>query len=189
MARRRGQIRISDEIWDIFDAASILMANPVTTPVSSPALDMFARLVRAHSAVTRLLSAQLQVEHGLTINAYEALLRLSRAEGDRMRRIDLAESLLLTASGITRLLDGLERAGYVANETCDTDRRVSYPVLTDAGRAKLLEAQDSHIASVRALLGERYSDEELTQLIALLDRLPGVDPGTTGEDCTAGPAS
>ena len=98
---------------------------------------MFARLLRAHSAVTRLLSAQLQEQHGLTINAYEALLRLSRAEGDRMRRIDLAESLLLTASGVTRLLDGLERSGLIANEQCDADRRVSYPVLTEKGREKL----------------------------------------------------
>ena len=106
-----------------------------------------------------------------------------------MRRIDLAESLLLTASGITRLLDGLERAGYISNETCDSDRRVSYPVLTDSGRAKLLEAQESHIASVRALLGERYTDEELAELIALLDRLPGVGPDVSGEDCTAGPPS
>jgi DNA-binding MarR family transcriptional regulator len=162
------------------------MADQATTTFTSPALDMFARLLRAHSAVTRLLSQQLQVEHGLTINAYEALLRLSRAEGDRMRRIDLAESLLLTASGVTRLLDGLERAGYVSNETCDSDRRVSYPVLTESGRAKLLEAQESHIASVRALLGERYTDEELGHLIALLDRLPGVGPEVSGEDCRAG---
>lgn len=164
------------------------MTDLVQTPVSSPALDVFVRLLRAHSAVTRLLSAQLQEEHGLTINAYEALLRLSRAEGDRMRRIDLAESLLLTASGITRLLDGLERAGLIGNEQCDTDRRVSYPVLTDKGRTKLSEASESHIAAVRALLGERFSDEELGQLIGLLDRLPGVDPGLSGEDCQAGPA-
>ena len=164
------------------------MSQQVTTPLSSPALDMFARLVRAHSAVTRLLSAQLQEEHGLTINAYEALLRLSRAEGDRMRRIDLAESLLLTASGVTRLLDGLERSGYIANEECASDKRVSYPVLTDRGRAKLVEASESHIGAVRALLGERYSDEELEQFILLLDRLPGVGPDASGEDCRAGDA-
>jgi DNA-binding MarR family transcriptional regulator len=163
------------------------MTQPATTPVSHPSLDVFARLLRAHSAVTRLLSAQLVEEHGLTINGYEALLRLSRAEGDRMRRIDLAESLLLTASGVTRLLDGLERSGCVANETCASDRRVSYPVLTDKGRRKLIEASESHISSVRALLGERYSDEELVQLIGLLDRLPGVDPGLSGADCQAGP--
>jgi len=158
------------------------------TSISSPALDVFVRLLRAHSAVTRLLSAQLQEQHGLTINAYEALLRLSREEGDRMRRIDLAESLLLTASGVTRLLDGLERSGLIANEQCEADRRVSYPVLTDQGRAKLVEASEFHVASVRTLLGERYSDEEFDQLIGLLNRLPGVDPEMTGEDCRAGPS-
>jgi DNA-binding MarR family transcriptional regulator len=161
--------------------------NPkVTTPVTHPTLDVFARLVRAHSAVTRLLNAQLQEEHGLTINAYEALLRLSRSEGDRMRRVDLAESLLLTASGVTRLLDGLERSGYITNEECAADRRVSYPVLTDKGREKLMAASESHINSVRALLGEQYSDEELQALIRLLDRLPGVDPDVSGEECNAG---
>jgi DNA-binding MarR family transcriptional regulator len=161
----------------------------VTTTVTHPSLDVFVRLLRAHSAVTRLLSAQLQEEHGLTVNAYEALLRLSRAEGDRMRRVDLAESLLLTASGVTRLLDGLERSGYVANEECAADRRVSYPVLTEKGRDKLVVASESHIGAVRALLGERYSDEELLDFIALLDRLPGVDPGVSGEDCRAGDPS
>ena len=159
-----------------------------TTPTSSPAMDAFARLLRSHAAVTRLLNSQLQEEHGLTINAYEALLRLSRAERDRMRRIDLAQSLLLTASGITRLLDGLERSGLIVNEQCDTDRRVSYPVLTEKGRAKLLEASESHIGAVRALLGERFTDEELRSLTALLDRLPGVGPEVSGENCRPGPA-
>ena len=160
----------------------------MTTPITSPAMDVFARLLRSHAAVTRLLNSQLQEEHGLTINAYEALLRLSRAEDDRMRRIDLAESLLLTASGITRLLEGLERSGLIANEQCDSDKRVSYPVLTEKGRAKLLAASESHIGAVRALLGERFTDEELQALTALLDRLPGVGPETSGEECRPGPA-
>jgi DNA-binding MarR family transcriptional regulator len=164
------------------------MSNQTTTPTTSPAMDVFARLLRSHAAFTRLLNSQLQEEHGLTINAYEALLRLSRSEGDRMRRIDLAESLLLTASGITRLLEGLERSGLIANEQCDTDKRVSYPVLTEKGRAKLVKASESHIGAVRALLGERFTDEELKSLTALLDRLPGVGPEVSGEDCRPGPA-
>jgi DNA-binding MarR family transcriptional regulator len=162
------------------------MSDLTTTTTASAAMDVFVRLLRSHAAVTRLLSSRLQEEHGLTINAYEALLRLSRAEGDRMRRIDLAESLLLTASGITRLLEGLERSGLIANEQCDTDKRVSYPVLTEKGRAKLVEASESHIAAVRALLGERFTDEELRDLTALLDRLPGVGPVLTEEDCRPG---
>jgi DNA-binding MarR family transcriptional regulator len=154
-----------------------------TTQTTSAALDAFVRLVRAHAAVTRLLSAQLQQEHGLTINAYEALLQLSRAE-EPMRRVDLANSLLLTASGVTRLLDGLERGGLIARKACPSDARASYTELTVAGRAKLDEASGSHVAAVRALLEERFEHDELDQLAALLNRLPGVDPSASGEDCT-----
>jgi len=77
------------------------------------------------------MNAELLAEHGLTINDFEALLHLSRAEEGRMRRVDLAEGLLLTASGVTRLLDGLEAAGYVERAACASDRRVVYAVITD----------------------------------------------------------
>ena len=67
-------------------------------------------------------------------------MRLARSDEGRMRRVDLSEELLLTASGITRLLDGLEAAGYVDRAACASDRRVVYAVITDAGRDKLEEA-------------------------------------------------
>ena len=139
------------------------------------------RLVRANAAVTRQLSAQLSADHGLNLSAYEALLRLARAPDSRLRRVDLANGLLLTAGGVTRLLDGLERDGLVARKECSSDRRVSYAVLTQAGRAKLREASKSHTRQIRELLGSLYDDDELSQLIALLDRLPDVDP--TGGSC------
>jgi DNA-binding MarR family transcriptional regulator len=140
-------------------------------------------LLRAHAATTRELSALLVAEHGLTINDFEALLRLSRAEGQRMRRVDLAGELLLTASGVTRLLDGLEAAGYVERAACASDRRVTYAVLTEAGAAKLREAADSHVAAVRALFDERFTEDELGQLGSLLARLPGAE-GTAEEACS-----
>jgi DNA-binding MarR family transcriptional regulator len=147
-----------------------------TSSETSVAIEAFVRLVRASAAVTRQLSAQLSADHGLSINAYEALLRLARAPDSRMRRVDLANGLLLTAGGVTRLLDGLERDGLVAREECSSDRRVSYAVLTESGRAKLREASKSHTRQIRELLGGTYDDDELTKLVALLDRLPGVDP-------------
>jgi DNA-binding MarR family transcriptional regulator len=159
------------------------MPPSATTPETSVAIEAFVRLVRASAAVTRQLSAQLNVDHGLSINDYEALLRLARAPDSRMRRVDLANSLLLTAGGVTRLLDGLERDGFVAREECPSDRRVSYAVLTEAGRDKLRDASQSHTRQIRELLGGTYDDDELAQLIALLDRLPDVDP--SGGDCTA----
>jgi DNA-binding MarR family transcriptional regulator len=152
-----------------------------TAPTTSPAIEAFVRLVRASAAVTRQLSAELNADHGMTINAYEALLKLARAPDRRMRRVDLADSLLLTASGVTRLLDGLERDGYVGREECPSDRRVTYAVLTKAGRDKLREADRTHTRQIRELLGAHYDDGELAQLATLLDRLPGVDPA--GETC------
>jgi len=137
-----------------------------------PAVDAFVRLLRVHASVTRQLSAQLQAEHGLTINDYEALLLLSRADGRRMRRVDLASTLLLTPSGVTRLLDGLEAAGLVERVLCDSDRRVAYAALTDAGHARLEAASASHVAAVRALFEAHLAPEELAQLTELLGRLP-----------------
>lgn len=136
------------------------------------------RLVRANVAVTRQLSAQLSADHGVSLSAYEALLLLARAPDSRLRRVDLASSLLLTAGGVTRLLDGLEREGFVAREQCSSDRRVTYAVLTKAGRDKLREASKSHTRQIRELLGGTFDEDELAQLVALLDRLPGVDPSS-----------
>jgi DNA-binding MarR family transcriptional regulator len=159
------------------------MASTTPTPATSVAIEAFVRLVRAHFAVTRRLSAQLSADHGLSLNAYEALLRLVRAPDSRMRRVDLANDLLLTAGGVTRLLDGLEREGLVAREECESDRRVSYAVLTKAGRDKLREASKSHTRQIRELLGGTFDDDELAQLAALLDRLPGVNPEDCAEEC------
>jgi DNA-binding MarR family transcriptional regulator len=146
------------------------------------AVDVWGRLLRGHAGTARHLSALLQAEHGLTINDYEALLLLSKAENNALRRIDLASRLVLTASGVTRLLDGLETAGYVAKQDCETDARVTYAVLTDDGREKLRQAGCSHVAAIRAVLEERYTCGELATLTELLSRLPGAaEPGS----CTA----
>jgi DNA-binding MarR family transcriptional regulator len=158
------------------------MSSQVLT--SQTSVSVFSRLLRAHSSLSRELSARLVTEHGLTINDYEALLHLSRAEEGRMRRVDMAGVLLLTASGVTRLLDGLEAAGLVERASCASDRRVTYAVLTEAGRTRLHEASLSHVAGVRAFFEARYSGEELEQLAGLLGRLPGATD-STHEDCTA----
>lgn len=137
----------------------------------------FVSLLHAHAAVTRQLNAQLTAEHGLTLSDFEVLLRLARAPERRMRRVDLAEEVVLTASGITRLLDGLERAGYVERAACASDRRVVYAVITDAGLAKLEEAAASHFAEIEELFGGRFDERELDELSSLLERLGTGDVG------------
>jgi DNA-binding MarR family transcriptional regulator len=132
-----------------------------------------SRLLRAHSSLTRELSARLVAEHGLTINDYEALLQLAHAENSSLRRVDLAERLMLTPSGVTRLLDGLERDGWVTKGQCDSDARVTYAVLTDEGRERLELAGRTHVAQIREIFVERFSDDELVTLAGLLGRLPG----------------
>jgi len=142
------------------------------TQIAAPPhqLESWIAFLRSHSAITRELSVQLQREHGLTLNDYEVLLHLSHAEGGMMRRVDLAESILLTASGITRLLEGLERSGFVCKHACTSDARVSYAKLTDEGRQKLRDASVTHLRGIDDLA--RYSGSELATLAELLSRLP-----------------
>ena len=129
--------------------------------LSDQALSAWVGLLRGHAALTRALNADLVSDHGLTLNDYE---------------------VLLTASGVTRLLDGLQASGYVDKAACPSDARVTYAVLTAAGLDKLRSAAVVHVAGIRAKFAERYSDEELVTLAELLARLDGSEPD--GEACT-----
>jgi DNA-binding MarR family transcriptional regulator len=129
----------------------------------------------------RRFNGDLISEHGLTLNDYEVLLHLAREPDRRLRRVDLAKSVLLTPSGITRLLEGLELAGYVERASCASDARVTYALLTDEGYDKLREASLTHVEGIRSHFAERFSPEELGTLAALLSRLP-LD-SAVAEDC------
>ena len=144
----------------------------------SSAVRGFAALLRAYGRLTRELNAQLLADHDLTINDYEVLLHLAHAPERRLRRVDLSERVVLTASGITRLLEGLETNGLVERHACDSDRRVAYAVLTDAGLARLREASRSHVAQIEALFAQALGEEERVELAGLLERLcAGGDAG------------
>jgi len=149
-----------------------------------PGLLAWVTFLRTHAALTRALNADLVNAHGLTINDYEVLLHLARAPDRRLRRVDLAERLVLTASGITRLLEGLERAGHVKKARCDSDARVTYAVITDRGLEKLRAASDTHIAGVHELFESRFDDDEIATLAGLLGRLPDGGASSAAE-CTA----
>jgi len=151
------------------------MATRTTTP-ASPGLTRgvpraWVALLRAHATLTRQMDASRQAEHELTINDYEVLLALARAPERRMRRVDLAGHVLLTQSGITRLLQGLERAGFVERADCPTDRRVVYAQLTDGGYERLREASRTHLDDIRSLFAARFSGGELESLDVLLGRV------------------
>ena len=139
-----------------------------------PAVRAWTALLRANASAARALSASLVGEHGLTLNDYEALQALADAAGRRLKRVDLARRLVLTPSGVTRLLEGLEAAGLVERATCESDLRVTYAQLTDAGAERLEAASCGHEGSIRALFDERLSDDELVGLAEALERLAGL---------------
>lgn len=147
---------------------------------------VFARLKRAHDTLKRELESHLVAEHGLTINDFETLLYLSHEAEQRLRRVDLADRLALTPSGVTRLLDGLVEAGLVEKGSCPSDARVSYAVLTDSGRELFAAAVETNDRTCRDLIGLHLSPAQTGQLASLLARLPTVGD-LDGSSC-AGPA-
>jgi len=171
-----GKLECASKVAELLAESTITSTR--TPSVQTPALETWSRLLRGHAELVRDLSADLTREHGLTINDYEALLLLGHADGGCLSRTELVGGLKLTASGVTRLLEGLEAEGFVARAACASDGRVAYAVLTDAGRIKLEESSRSHLAAIADLFEERYTQAELETLAALLGRLPGAAGGT-----------
>src|SRR5436190_23170151 len=136
----------------------------LTAKTSPPAIMTLGRLLGAHATLTHELSAQLVDRHGLTLSEYEVLLMLSHAPEHAMRRIDLSREVRLSPSGVTRMLDRLEATGLVAKGSCASDARVTYALLTDAGRAKLRECSVDHFSAVEHIFGDRLDGEELDSL-------------------------
>ncbi|MEU6018636.1 MarR family winged helix-turn-helix transcriptional regulator [Streptomyces sp. NPDC047515] len=138
------------------------------------ALDVSLRLVRAQTALVKRFDATLSGLHGVSLADFTMLLRLRQAPGGRMRRVDLAETLGLTASGVTRGLAPLERIGLVTRETDARDGRVAYAALTDTGRERLKDM----LASAEQIAAEIFAvplwnKEDVGHLSTLLTRLGG----------------
>ena len=151
------------------------MSTQQLTAKAPASAEAFEKLLGAHSSLTRELNAALVASHGLTINDYGCLLLLSRAGDQGMRRIDLANELQLSPSGITRLLDRLEDQGLVGKGECREDARVSYAILTEAGLAKIKEAWPEHVHAVHRRVSAALPEEETQTLVDLLGRLSDTD--------------
>ena len=128
-------------------------------------------LLRVHAQLSKALDAQLVAAHGLPLTSYEVLMYLSDAESGRMRMNELADHVLLSRSGLTRLVDRLERDGYLERCSCAHDARGAFAVLTAAGREKVEAARTTHLAGVRQLFLSHFSDEELDVLGDAMERV------------------
>jgi DNA-binding MarR family transcriptional regulator len=144
-------------------------------PDSGSALDFCLRLARAQALLVRRFDSILGNLHGLSFGDYQLLYHLQRAPGGRLRRIDLAERLALTASGITRSLMPLEKIGLVARQADLRDARVGYAAITAAGLELLTHANTTAQALGQELLGNA-SAEQLEPLSMLLGAIAGKQP-------------
>ena len=154
-----------------------------TKPLTQRELGAWKGLLRTHAMLVKRLDAELEAAHGLALTTYEVLLNLSHAEDRQMRMCDVADSVLLSRSGLTRLVDRLERDGFVERASCADDARGAYARLTDAGLAKLREAQATHLEGVREHFLRHFSAEEQDLLAEAWTRV-GAQPGPGS--CSAG---
>jgi DNA-binding MarR family transcriptional regulator len=143
----------------------------VRRELSESQLDAWTRFLRAHASVTRALEPELANEHGLTLSDYDVLVQLAQAPGRRLRPVELARAVLLTRSGVTRLVHGLERAGLIERVPSPDDGRGRLVQLTAEGRDVLRRASRTHLAGVRERFADRFDEDELRTLADLLGRL------------------
>ena len=127
--------------------------------------------LRAHATVVRALEADLQAEHELPLASYDVLVQLSESPERRLRMTELADRVLLSRSGLTRLADRLEREGLLTREPCPSDARGTLAVLTDAGLDRLQQAWPTHLRGVRSQVLDRLTPEEVEQLAVLMGKL------------------
>ena len=141
--------------------------------VSSTVPTAWIRLLRVYAELTARMDRHLAAEHALSLREYEVLLALHDAEGGRLRRVDLAGQVLLTQSGVTRLLEKLERDGLVAKVPGREDRRVAYAELTEEGRRRFVVAALTHREDIARDFTARLSSRDLAALDRALAKLPG----------------
>lgn len=160
--------------------------------LSDQQLAAWRLFLRAHARVIRRLEADLMAQHQLPLGSYDVLVQLVEAPGRRLRMSELAERVLLSRSGLTRLVDRMEREGLVRREPCEDDARGLYTVLTDAGYDRLRGASGTHLRGVLEHGTGRLDDAEAHELADLLARIADdqqVPPPRPGEGRTTGPVS
>jgi DNA-binding MarR family transcriptional regulator len=156
--------------------ASVHTAAEQLSPVE---LSAWRGMLRVHAALVKSLDAELSAAHELPLSSYEVLITLEAAPHRKLRMSELADSVLLSRSGMTRLVDRLERDGLLERDHCTADGRGCFAVLTDKGLDAVASARRTHFSGVRERFLSRFAEEELRVLASFWDR---VLPGASGLD-------
>ena len=133
-----------------------------------PRLNAWRSFLRAHAAVVRELERELQTEQKLALTDYDVLVQLAAAAEHRLRMSELADGLLISRSGATRLIDRLVAERLVERVSCESDRRGQWAALTDAGYQRLRDAAPTHLRGVATHFLDRLSPEDLSDLERML---------------------
>ena len=159
-------------------------ADTALEPLSAVELHAWRGLLRTHAVLVKRLDAELEARHGLPLTSYEVLLHLADAPDGRLRMCDLAEGVVLSRSGLTRLVDRLERDGLVERVSCADDARGAFAALTDAGRTQLDAAAATHLEGVRRHFLEHVDARQLAVLAEVWDAVAGA-AAQAGPRCDA----
>ena len=143
-------------------------------------------LLEAHAAVTDLLERELEQERGLPLSKFEVLLKLAEAPDGRLRMLELAQSVLLSKSGLSRLVDRMEEAELVRRERCPSDRRGAYAVLTDEGRRVLRRAAPVHLRGIKEHFTNHLDEQEIRVLTVALGKVNASARDDGVRECASG---
>ncbi|MEO6713801.1 MAG: MarR family transcriptional regulator [Mycobacteriales bacterium] len=147
------------------------MTKTASRRLTERELRAWRSFLRAHATITRSLEADLVAAHELSLPEYSVLVTLVEAPEHRLRMTELADQVLLSRSGLTRLVDRMQRSGLVERFRCPSDARGMHAVLTDLGYQRLKESAGTHLRGVRARVTGQLTDVELDQLQALMTKL------------------
>jgi DNA-binding MarR family transcriptional regulator len=151
-----------------------LASIPPLRELEPEQLGAWRGMLRVHSALVKALDAELLATHGLPLTSYEVLINLQAAPAHRRRMAELADGVLLSRSGTTRLVDRLERDGLLVRDVCDSDGRGCFAVLTEHGEEVLTRARATHLDGVRERFLRHFESGELKQMATWWDRvMPG----------------
>lgn len=143
---------------------------PTRTTLNPTELQAWVGLLHAHASLVRQLDAELMSAHGMSVSGFEVLHRLASAPDGRMRMTDLAGSVLLSPSGLSRLVDRLESDLMLERVACPTDGRAINATISEFGRARLAEAEGTHFDGVRKRFLDHFSAVEVAQLATFWTR-------------------
>jgi DNA-binding MarR family transcriptional regulator len=153
-----------------------LSADESPAPLSEAQLAAWRAFLKAHTVITRALERELVASHRLPLAEFDVLVQLEEAQGGALRMAQLADQVLLSRSGLTRLVERLERSGLVRRQACPSDARGYFAVITEAGVARLHEAAPSHLSSVSSHFAKPLRDDQVETLRVAMEELVSAIP-------------